>query len=175
MQRQYAEQQAAMEQLQDQMEEASEKQLAAQYRQQLETQYPGVDVSRLTQVYEGLLAQQRTTVKQQRDAQRQVERMQQNQEAKGRWAEMLSKQYGMPLNELLTFNDPHIMEAKAETWQAKQNLAKLQQAQLGPQKPTNSAPGRARVSVTADNIDKLHMEGKVTDAQYRNFLKTQEI
>lgn len=175
MQRQYAEQQAAMEQLQDQMAEASGKQLAAQYRQQLEAQYPGVDVTPLAQKYEALLTQERTAAKQQRDAQQQVVRMQQNQQAKGFWAEMLSKQYGMPINELLAFNDPLLMESKAETWQAKQENSRLKQAQLGPQTPTNSAPSRARVSVTADNIDKLHMEGKVSDTQYRNFLRTQEI
>lgn len=37
------------------------------------------------------------------------------------------------------------------------------------------APAAASVNVTSDNIDALHMQGKVPDATYRKFLRTGEL
>lgn len=165
--RQYQEQQQRTAELEARYQDAIDAQAVQQFRSQMETGYPGVDMGRLVGQYQQLLQQTRGMERQQREIQQQYERFTQNQQAKGIVAQRFVEEYGATFNEMMRYDDPQLMEAKAQVHQARQELTKLKQAAVKPSTPTDASPSRARVSITPDNVDRLWMDGKISDAEYK--------
>lgn len=170
--RQYQEGQQRQAEIEERYENGLDAQAVQQFRAQMEAQYPAVDMSRVVAQYEQMVKQSRQLQRQMRQQEQQYQQVVQNHQAKVIVAQRFSDQYGMPFGELMKFDSPQLMEANARAWKAEQELTRTKQASITPTRPTNGTPSRARVSVTPDNIDKLHMEGKVSDAQYRRFLES---
>lgn len=82
----------------------------------------------------------------------------------------ISQEFGVPIEPLLSNTDGTEDQMRA--------LAPLLTKAGAPppdETPPDSYRGAGGVEITSDNIDKLHGEGKVSDAVYRNFLRTGQI
>jgi chemotaxis protein histidine kinase CheA len=175
LRQQYQTQQRELETTQAQLADIADAEAVRQYRTQLETQYPGADFSPLIQQYQTLVTQTRAAERERVQSQQNAEAMRNDQAAKEIVARNFSQQSGMPINELMAFDNPLVMRAEARAWKAEHEAAALKQAQVKPQTPTNSTSSRSRISVNSDNIDKLYLEGKVSGDVYRRFRDTGEI
>ncbi len=94
----------------------------------------------------------------------------------------ISQQFGVPVQELAGFNDEAAMRHHAEQYsntigpQAKElaamkkEIADLKKGQVPANQKFNQPSGSGRIRVTSQNIDALHLAGKITDARYRRFL-----
>jgi len=79
------------------------------------------------------------------DRQRMIQQLEtqlKERDAKGRVAELISERTGMPFRELMQFSNPEIMEAKADAWQARQELAKTKLTKVKPTKVASVGPGQ---------------------------------
>ena len=150
-----------------------------QYRAQLEARgYDATAVQELVGERAQLFAQRRQDQQARLAFQQQAQQAEAMAQAKELVIQHISAKYGMSANELRQYNDPYLMEAKAEAWQMRQELAKLRQGPARAQTMASTAPG-APVA-TPDNIDKLWLDfekrnmGKPNpyDQTYRVFQET---
>lgn len=106
-----------------------------------------------------------------------------DQAAKGQMIQRLSTEYGAPAQLLSQYNEPQAMHQAAMGYKLQQEnaalkaeIAKMKQAAVPP--AAKGLPGtvsRGGETVTADNIDALYNQGKVSAALYRSFLSTGQI
>ena len=85
--------------------------------------------------------------------------------AKIQVAQHISQKYGMPFADLMKMDNPHIMEAKAEAWQAKQELMKAQQAKVKPSKVASVGAGQQPSTSRARLLDLYNRGEKLTSEQ----------
>lgn len=91
-------------------------------------------------------------------------------------AQHFSTQYGIPAQLLTGSSSPGEMETRGALWQrnkqlqeANAEIARLKQGQVKPIKLASTSAGAGSLGVTKDNIDKLWLEGKVSDRAYARF------
>ncbi len=94
----------------------------------------------------------------------------------------ISQQFGIPAQELSGFSDEAAMRHHAEQYsntigpQAKEMAAmkkeieQLKKGQVPANQQFNQPGGTGGTRVTSQNIDALHLAGKISDARYRKFL-----
>lgn len=95
----------------------------------------------------------------------------------------LSQQFGVPQEQLTGFNDEGSMRHYAEQYsnttgpqatrikELEARLASLEKKQV-PAQNFNQPGGTGGTRITANNIDALYMQGKVSDERYRRFLES---
>ena len=86
-------------------------------------------------------------------------------------AAKISSEFGVAIEPLLTNTDG----TEAQMRSLAPMLTKTGKPAPGDTTSPDSGRGAGGAELTADNIDKLYMEGKVSDAVYRNFLRTGQV
>ena len=86
-------------------------------------------------------------------------------------AARISAEFGVAIEPLLSNTDGTEAQMRALA----PMLTKVGKPAPGDTTNPDSGRGAGGAELTADNIDKLHIEGKVSDAVYRNFLRTGQI
>ncbi len=94
-----------------------------------------------------------------------------SKQAHAAMAAKISAEFGVAIEPLLINTDGTEAQMRALA----PMLTKVGKPALGDTTNPDSGRGAGGAEVTADNIDKLHMEGKVSDAVYRNFLRTGQV
>lgn len=86
-------------------------------------------------------------------------------------AAKISAEFGVAIEPLLINTDGTEVQMRTLA----PMLTKTGKPAPGDTTPPDSGRGAGGVEITADSIDKLHMEGKVSDVVYRNFLRTGQV
>ena len=168
----YAQQAAQNRQYQLQLRNQQMAESLRQYEQQLLATLPPEHVTPVVQQRREMYLQQFA-----------IQDAAQDQVARGQMMQTLTEQYGAPSQFLSQFNEPGAMHQAAMGYRLQQEnatlkaeIAKLKQASVPP--AAKGLPGtvsRGGETVTADNIDALYNQGKVSASLYRNFLNTGQI